>query len=88
MPCNDPYDPDYADETISRLNGMICALAGALDQQRSLTTLLDGIDWAKAGVTRQQFDEWWSEHQMQDALRQRREADAKHRQQLHAGTKR
>jgi hypothetical protein len=82
MPCHDPIDPFYAEQEISRLRAMVCAVAGALDQQKTLTKLLDSIDWNQAGVTRQEFDDWWSEHQMQDALRLRQEADAKHRQAI------
>lgn len=66
---------------ISKLDAMLCALAGALDQT-TLTRLLDGIDWAEAGVSREEFDNWWSAHQMEDAHRRRREADAKHREEL------
>lgn len=67
MPC---YEGPRPEELLERkMPAVLCALATALGGQHPIW---DAIDWKEAGVTPAEFEQWWENHQKQDAQRRSR----------------
>jgi hypothetical protein len=78
MPCTDggvPYPPSEYELLQAKAPAMLCALLLALPGEvvyRAATQ----ADWIGAGVTRDEFERWWVEHQRRDVMRRLRDAEA------------
>jgi hypothetical protein len=76
MPCNDggvPYPPTHEERLDARVPiPALCAILRTMGVKQYLQ-LLDTVNWQEAGITRDEFVEWWKLHQKRDRARQRRE---------------
>jgi hypothetical protein len=84
MPCFDggPSYEQRLDER--RVPAMLCALANALESRGELHEWLHYVDFREAGVTREWFIGWWTEHKAEDARRKAREQEDRDRQAARA----
>ena len=89
MPCyngDENFDRGYAkaasnyrsevrqlEETIERFEAVLCGIM-QLDP-----TIVDRINWKEVGITKQQHQNWWKQHQKEDAARKVCEAEEKAR---------
>lgn len=79
MPCvwsEFEYGQDLADSRrrMAKLDAMLCAVITALQRAGLKETVLDGIDWKEAGITRDDILEWQAAHDAADARRREMEA--------------
>jgi hypothetical protein len=70
MPCYTP-DPGPSPEEIreAKMPAVLCGLL-----RKHGTSILDGVDWKVAGVSRNEVEAWWRDHQRKDEARRRRDA--------------
>ena len=69
MPCYTPDDRDYRhnnevdelEETIAKFEAVLCGIM-KVDPK-----IVDRINWADVGITKQQHMNWWKQHQKEDA---------------------
>ena len=75
MPCYDGHREDARidRETAKKVEAVLCGAVRAFGYLR----VIDTIDPAECGVTRQWFEGWWREHQRKDAARQKMDAASK-----------
>lgn len=76
MPCTDggaPYPPTREQELEAKAPAMLCAITKVLDDSNIIGTIFDRVDWATAGVTAYEFQEWWELHKEKDRQRMRDE---------------
>lgn len=77
MPCTDggiPYPPTREEKLNAMAPAMLCALVSTLDKE-ALEGVLKKVNWAEAGITHAEFDEWWALHKRRDASRRAREKE-------------
>lgn len=70
MPCISNYDnePRTPEQIFDRKTpAMLCAILRAIPPE-SHAAVLQAVDWTQAGVTRAEFDAWWTVHQERDAI--------------------
>lgn len=75
MPCHDPQDnsrswdarpePSREEVLARKMPAVLCDLATVIGEQ----TILDSINWKEAGVTPEEFKEWWAAHKATDEPR-------------------
>jgi hypothetical protein len=79
MPCNDggvPYPPTREEVLNDKVPvPMLCALLTVLKQDGQLEAYLNDIDWKEAGITEDEFLEWWTNHKRRDQQRKAREEE-------------
>lgn len=73
MPCYGPTEDDIRDSERrsgrygilkrGELEAIVCGLL------RTGKVALDDVDWDQAGVSREYAEQWWAEHQAEDAKR-------------------
>ncbi len=63
MPC---YEPTYIH---SKGDAILCSLFHRADDQGVLGELIDSLDYALIGLTKDQVIAWWKEHKGLDAKR-------------------
>ena len=55
-------------KTTSAPEAMLCGLVTAMEGRGMLAVALGDVNWGEAGVTREDFDEWYAEHAKADAV--------------------
>lgn len=75
MPCYDGRENTHTVYVESRnQTKRLCAVFSVLQQDGTLETTLDKVNWTEAGVSRRSTEAWWVRHQEEDLVRRRREA--------------
>lgn len=77
MPCTDggvPHPPTPKELRRRKVPAMLCAVLSTMDSSQ-LEATLNRIDWKEAGVSREDFAQWWKDHQTDDAIRKKSEAE-------------
>ena len=78
MPCHDIGPECFPTlQQFDQRTAMLCGLVRAIEKISTLETILNVVDWREAGVTHDDFDLWWAEHQREDAARRTAEHRAK-----------
>lgn len=77
MPCGDGGAP-YTDWDGINVRRALCGILTLIERtgEDQLKTILDGVDWAEAGVKQSWLIAWWEEHKRQDTERRQRERAA------------
>lgn len=80
MPCrnweHDEHIHSQYRKKVRTLEAMLCGLATMIDASNLSFTR---VDWKEAGVTREEFLKWWSNHQAEDRQRKQREQETARR---------
>lgn len=87
MPCRDDWvdadqmnaDRRHATAELGMVTASLCAVMTRLEQFMPAKDFLAQVDWAEAGVLREDFDRWWKEHKAEDVKRRRAEAKERER---------
>lgn len=80
MPCvSDGYYPSFEDQVRKELNLVRAIACGLLKLDDSIETLSE-VDWKEQGITLDQAQEWWLDHQQRDRARKRQELLAAEKQ--------
>ena len=83
MPCiTTPaeYPPSRYEVLSAKCPAMLCALIRALGGE--MKEVLPHVDWKEAGVTQNEFIEWWQLHKQGDETRKANELAARQRAEL------
>jgi hypothetical protein len=78
MACNDggvPYPPTHEEQLDRNVPiPALCAILRTMNPNEYMNTLAK-VNWNAAGVSRQEFVDWWKMHQERDRRRQREERE-------------
>lgn len=93
MPCYDPRgsSSDYLEgelsasrgelrlETLKRrkIEAMLCMVLTSLQSSGAFQEYLESFDYKEAGVSRDELEKWWKQHQREDELRRNKLSAAK-----------
>lgn len=76
MPCLDPgaVVTTYGEQrALKEREAILCAVLTVLEKSKTLTEVLNKIDYKEGGFTRTCVENWWSEHKSADLKRRERE---------------
>jgi hypothetical protein len=83
MPC-EYYTPqeeaEIAHKSLRKIQAMLCGICTSMEKDGSMEVTLSLVDWKEAGVSRYEFEAWWSEHKDKDKARRLQEHHEKKRQ--------
>lgn len=77
MPCSYPSGDEPDNESLIR--AFLCGIMTCLESEKNLNQVLDQLDYAEVGFTREALLTWWHKHVRQD--RERRERAAREHEQ-------
>ncbi len=70
MPCYDynpaPPRPTQQDLDASLTSAVLCAFTRAIERKLNIKQFHTYVDWEEAGVTEEQYLDWWNRHKLID----------------------
>ena len=86
MPCFSDIDSDGGNNVVlthdqwvdtEKAAAGLCALISTLEKMGNIEDILSNVDWNLAGITKNEFRNWWTHHRREDEYRRAREEEAR-----------